>query len=220
MFHRNFIKTSFISTNFINDDIQLMCIDFVGSPLKYRLIVCYAAIIHRCFISRNTGNLIRAFKTYVRPMLEYASQTWSPYLTHQYDLIESVQRSFTKRLPGFNNLSYTERLAKLNLQSLEQRRLLADLKMCYNIVHGLTCLNFDDFFVFSQYLSTRGHRFKLIVPISRSNIRKYFFASRVVPIWNSLPEKLVTACSPHVFKKLLSGYDFSVFLRYPCIVSP
>ena len=54
-----------------------------------------AAIIHRCFISRNTGNLIRAFKTYVRPMLEYASQTWSPYLTHQNDLIESVQRSFT-----------------------------------------------------------------------------------------------------------------------------
>ena len=66
-----------------------------------------AAIIHRCFISRNTGNLIRAFETYVRPMLEYASQTWSPYLTYQNDLIESVQRSFTKRLglPGFNNLS-------------------------------------------------------------------------------------------------------------------
>ena len=41
VFHRNFIKTSFISTNFINDDIQLMCIDFAGSPLKYRLIVCY-----------------------------------------------------------------------------------------------------------------------------------------------------------------------------------
>ena len=41
VFHRNFIKTSFISTNFINDDIQLMCIDLIGSPLKYRLIVCY-----------------------------------------------------------------------------------------------------------------------------------------------------------------------------------
>ena len=112
-----------------------------------------------------------------------------------------------------------DRLAKLKLQSLEQRRLLADLKMCYNIVHGLTCLNFDGFFVFSQYLSTRGHRFKIIVPISKSNIRKYFFVARVVPVWNSLPEKLVTACSPHVFKKLLSAHDFSVFLSYPCIES-
>ena len=151
-------------------------------------------------------------------MLEYASPTWSPYLTYQKDLIESVQRSFTKRLPGFNNLLYMDRLAKLNLQSLEQRRLMADLKMCYDIVHGLTCLNFDDSFVFSQYLSTRGHRFKLIVPISKSNIRKYFFAARVVPIWNSLPEKLVTAFSPHVFKKLLFAYDLSVFLSYPCTV--
>ena len=90
-------------------------------------------------------------------MLENASQTWSPYLTHQNDLIESVQRSFTKRLPGFNNLSYTERLARLNLQSLEQRRLLADLKMCYNnfIVHGLTRLKFDDFFSFFFFFLTQ-----------------------------------------------------------------
>ena len=58
-----------------------------------------AAIIHRYFVSRNTNNLIRAFKTYVRPMLEYASQTWSPYLTYLNDLLKSVQRSFTKRLP-------------------------------------------------------------------------------------------------------------------------
>ena len=81
-------------------------------------------------------------------MLEYASQTWSPYFTYLNDLIESVQRSFTKRLPDFNSLSYTDQLAKLNLQSLEQRRLLADLKMCNDIVHGLTCLHFDDFFLY------------------------------------------------------------------------
>ena len=44
-------------------------------------------------------------------MLEYASQTWSPYQTYQNDLIEFVQRSFTKRLPGFNNLSYMDRFS-------------------------------------------------------------------------------------------------------------
>ena len=40
-----------------------------------------AAIIHRCFVSRNTHNLVRAFKIYVRPLLEYASQIWNPFLT-------------------------------------------------------------------------------------------------------------------------------------------
>ena len=57
--------------------------------------------------------------------------------------IESVQRSFTKRLPGFAKLTYAERLINLNLQSLEHRRLLSDLAMCYNIVHGCCALRFD-----------------------------------------------------------------------------
>ena len=96
-----------------------------------------AAIIHRCFVSRNTHNLVCAFKIYVRPLLEYASQIWNPSLKYQTDLIESVQRTFTKRLPGFANLTYAERLLNLQLQSLQQRRLLFDLKMCYNIVYGV-----------------------------------------------------------------------------------
>ena len=37
--------------------------------------------------------------------------------------IESVQRSFTKRLPGLSNLPYTKRLEVLGIDSLEIRRL-------------------------------------------------------------------------------------------------
>ena len=39
----------------------------------------------------------------------------------------SVQRRFTKRLPGLRSYSYQDRLHCLKLQSLEQRRLCADL---------------------------------------------------------------------------------------------
>ena len=49
-----------------------------------------AAIIHRCFLSRKVGNLVSAFKTYVRPLLEYASQTWNPYLNYLIEQIESA----------------------------------------------------------------------------------------------------------------------------------
>ena len=31
-----------------------------------------AALIHKCFVSRNLDVMVRAFKVYVRPMLEYA----------------------------------------------------------------------------------------------------------------------------------------------------
>jgi hypothetical protein len=178
-----------------------------------------AAIIHRCFLSRNVKNLILAFKTYVRPVLEYAPQIWSPYLTSLINLVESVQRSFTKRLPGFSDFSYAERLIKLKLQSLQQRRLISDLITCYNIVHGFTALKFNDFFVFSINTKTRGNTLKLAVPLDKTDIRKYFFASRVIPIWNSLPAKIVTASSTKLFKNFINSYDLKLFLDFPCILN-
>jgi len=37
-----------------------------------------AYLIRKCFVSRNPQLLMRAFNTYVRPLLEYASPVWSP----------------------------------------------------------------------------------------------------------------------------------------------
>ena len=37
--------------------------------------------------------------------------------------LEGVQRRFTKRLPGMKSLSYHHRLTKLDLESLELRRI-------------------------------------------------------------------------------------------------
>ena len=77
-----------------------------------------AAQIFRCFLSRNPTTLIRAFKIYIRPILGYESTTWSPTYIHQISLIESVQRGFTRRIPGCAHLSYQERLTVLNLHNL------------------------------------------------------------------------------------------------------
>ena len=43
---------------------------------------------------------MRAFITYVRPIVEYNSVVWSPSSAHDIDAVERVQRRFTKRLPG------------------------------------------------------------------------------------------------------------------------
>ena len=37
-----------------------------------------ANLVIRCFHSKDPSSLIQAFKTYVRPLLEYNSQVWSP----------------------------------------------------------------------------------------------------------------------------------------------
>jgi len=120
-------------------------------------------LIFRAFVSRDIVVLLRAYTTYVRPILEFNTVVWSPSLKCDITRsVEKVQRKFTKRLPGYSDLSYAERRAKLNLQTLELRRLHYDLVMCYKIVFSIVKLQFSDFFVFSS-LSTRGHPYKLQV---------------------------------------------------------
>ena len=64
--------------------------------------------------------------------------------------VESVQRKFTKRLPGCSHLSYPDRLVRLNLDSLVVRRLRHDLILTYKIVFGLTDMNPEDSFIFAN----------------------------------------------------------------------
>jgi len=69
-----------------------------------------ANLIHKCVVSRDTASLTRAFIVYVRPLLEYAAPVWSPHHVGKIIQIESVQRRFTKRLPGLKDLLYKDRL--------------------------------------------------------------------------------------------------------------
>jgi len=61
-----------------------------------------ANAILRCFESRDHDLLVRAFTTYVRPLLEYNSIVWSPYLKSDIEAVETVQRKYTKRLAGLS----------------------------------------------------------------------------------------------------------------------
>ena len=52
----------------------------------------HALAIHRCFVSRDTNTLLRAYIVYVRPLVEHNSVIWSPSTLRDIDEIESVQR--------------------------------------------------------------------------------------------------------------------------------
>ena len=68
------------------------------------------------------------------------------YLLHEVDEIERVQGNFTRRLQGLKSFSYTDRLFFLHLESLELRRLKADLTMYYKLLHNLVDISVNDFF--------------------------------------------------------------------------
>jgi len=159
----------------------------VDSDLKFsqHISVCVArahsraCLIHKCFVSKDRNSLMRAYITYVRPLIEYASQVWSPHLQMDINKLEAVQRRFTKRLYGMYDLEYTARLRALNIDSLEKRRLHADLVLAYKILFGLVDINSSDFFILNNnnYRETRAlNPYKLCISSCRVDTRKYFFA--------------------------------------------
>ena len=171
-------------------------------------------LILKCFVSRDSATLIKAFITYVRPLLEYNSPVWSPFLLKDINSLESVQRRFTKRLPCMHNISYDERLSMLGLERLEARRLRIDIITTYKILFGLTEINSNNFFTFSQTsIITRGHQYKLLPPSCHCDVRKYFFNGRVAQIWNDLNPHLTNFSSLLNFKTSLKHFNF----RNSCI---
>jgi hypothetical protein len=182
------------------------CVNIVASAKKR------AIMIKRCFVSNDSTTLTWAFKVFVRPILEYASPVWSPHLIKDIKLIESVQRTFTKLLPNLYNVPYLDRLKALGLESLELRRLKADLKLTYSILHNLVKVPATKFFHIRGNSYTRGHPLKLTVNVSRKDCRKYFYSNRVVPIWNSLPSELVQSPSLNSFRQGLNKINLNTFL--------
>ena len=155
---------------------------------------------------------IEMFKTYLRPSLEYNTQIWSPHLISDINMVERVQRKFTKYLPGYWNLSYVQRLNALNLQSLEERRLIFDLVLMFKIVHGAVDIDPNLLFSFNHN-PTRGHDKRVCIQYSRTNCRKYFFVNRVADRWNSLDQSIVNSKDHIEFREKITNLDHSPFLR-------
>ena len=93
------------------------------------------------YLDLNTFRIL--YCTFVRPLLDYAVVVWNPYLYLSKDVatLELIQRRATKRAPGLRNLSYEQRLNKLNLTTLEERRVRGDLIQQYKNDKGIDIIN-------------------------------------------------------------------------------
>jgi hypothetical protein len=172
-----------------------------------------ANLILKAFVSRDPKLLIKAFVTYVRPLLEYCAPVWSPYRVGLIKKVEAVQRRFTKRIVGLHKHCYSTRLKFLCLDALQIRRIKLDLILCYNIIRGFVCINCTSFFKIINDSRTRGHNFKIYKQSCCLEVRKHSFAYRVVDIWNNLPHDVVNADNTGIFKKRLDKIDFSSYLH-------
>ena len=131
---------------------------------------------------------------YVRPVLEYASNVWSPYLILHINALERVQRHFTKRIPCLANLSYPERLATLDLEPLEIRRLKPDLVLYYKCLHELVARPSSECLTMSNFTSkTRTGGNRLLRSLCSTRYYENDFFNRCVSCWHFLPSRVSNA---------------------------
>ena len=175
-----------------------------------------AYLVLKCFTLTDPKILMKAYFTYVRPIIEYCTQIWNPYLVKDIKCVEKVQKYFTKqvcRRGHFNCEDYRARLRIFGLQSLEYRRIFFDLVFVFKLINKLVDIPYEDFFVMTESI-TRGHSLKL-KPVDRHhcNIRNYFFTHRIIGVWNSLPDYIISSHSLHSFKSRLRTFDLSPFCK-------
>jgi len=148
--------------------------------------------------------LIPLYKTLVRPHLEYCSVVWSPHYNKDKALLERVQHRFTCMFPDLKVLPYEERLHKLGLWSLEERRNRADLLEVFKMIKGFTAVSWSWFIDRIGNSITRGHSWKLQKHRSHLDLRAFCFSQRCINRWNSLSQEAVDACTVNSFKNQLS----------------
>ena len=102
-----------------------------------------------------------------------------------------------KSIRGLENLSYRERLIKLGLTTLLERRARGDLIIIFKIESG--------FVAYGQHMFRKGStgRQFLLTPASSSQSYQDQFKCRSIMYWNGLPLAARTASSVSDFKKML-----------------
>ncbi|XP_065664398.1 uncharacterized protein LOC136086057 [Hydra vulgaris] len=146
------------------------------------------------------------YTSLVRPHLEFAAPVWSPSNKNNINDLEKIQRRATKLAPELKHLSYTERLTKLGLTTLETRRIRGDLIAFFKLTTGIDKILWykEPNKASSQRL--RGHPMKFEREFAKTTPRHNFFTNRVIPHWNALPEKVVSAMTVNSFKARLDKF--------------
>lgn len=161
-------------------------------------------LINRAFRDISEEMLLKIYKTYIRPVLEHAVVAWSPYFKKDIELLERVQRRVSKMPRTLKRLPYEQRLLRLGLTTLEERRKRGDLIETFKILRGHYSCEVCSF-LFSNVNHLRGHLYRLIPERCNRLPRKQFLPNRVVAEWNGLPENAVLAPSTNAFKIQLAA---------------
>ena len=172
--------------------------------------------ILRTFKSRETDVMLTLWRSLVIPHLDYCSQLWNPQEKGMIQVIENIQRSFTRRIKNFSSMDYWERLKKLQMFSLQRRRERYIIIYTWSILEGLApniggVDHGAETRSFLCYRNARQGRKCKIPLIKRSPYQRQAYASirmQGPKLFNCVPKSLrnLTQCTKDKFKNKLDKY--------------
>ena len=165
--------------------------------------------LSRAVSYRDKDTFLKLYKVYVRPHLEYAVASWSPWTVGDREVLEKVQRRALGMVSNMRGRTYEDRLTEAGLTNLVDRRVRGDMIETYKIMSGKDRVDPRIFFDLAgdgprtrQAAAVQHIRAQVVRP--RLDIRRFSFSQRVISTWNLLPDSLKGVGTTLAFK---IGYD-------------
>ena len=160
------------------------------------------------FQTRSESIMMTLYKSLIRSRIEYCSCIWNPLKQEDIITLESVQRNFTSRISGLSELSYYQRLQKLNILSLQRRRERFIIIQMFKIINKLTPndLNFEVHMSERRGLKVKVPSLNTKAPQRARSLYDASFGVVGPRLWNTLPRHLTLITDKSAFKTSLSRY--------------
>lgn len=149
-----------------------------------------------------------AYKTYVRPILEYASVVWDPHTQVNITKLENIQRKAIR----FVHNSYSWRISpsvlleNAQLDTLQSRRYYDRQKLLYLIFHGKSGVNKNTYMEQVVARPTRSQHSKKFKDFScRTDAFNNSFFPRTIREWNGLGVDIVECGSLQTYLSALKN---------------
>ena len=148
----------------------------------------------------------KAYKTLVRPSMEYAATVWDPYTQNNINRLEMVQRRAARyTLNQWERCaSVTAMLSTLAWRPLWVRRRDMRLVMLYKIANKLVEVPTNGYLLPITRASRHCHELGFQVPHSTKEFHKFSFYPRTIREWNALPTHIPGSGSLESFKSNLA----------------
>lgn len=115
-------------------------------------------MLRRSLYGADSNTCILAYNTVVRPVMEYASQVWSPQTKSLSDSLEKINRRAVRwayRVPRLGSIS--ELMTNKCILSLSDRRDQLDLRFLAGVQLGDYDLQLKNYITFNTHHNTRGN---------------------------------------------------------------